>query len=85
MNPNPQVQKPKVDNHGHFLQLLIDYPPQYKIGDYVKYYLKGGSITYRGYVTCRVFNEREKTWKYTIKDSHAYTIDDCVVLGYANE
>ena len=85
MNPNLQVQKSKIDNHGLFLQLLKDYPPEYNLGDYVKYYLKRGSITYRGYINSRVFNDREKTWKYTVKDPHLPTTYDCVILGYANE
>lgn len=86
MNPTPQVQKPKVDNHGMFLQLLKDHPPQYKIGDKVRYYFKNGSVAFVGIVNCYVFNEREKNWKYTVKDLCCNcSYDDIVIFEKYNE
>ena len=82
MSPTTQIQKPKVDNHGLFLQLLKDHPLQYKIGDKVRYYMRNGSVTYTGTVNCYVFNDREKGWKYTVNSIGSNcSIDDVVVVG----
>lgn len=45
------------------MQLLAQYPQKYKIGDKVRYH--GGW----GYVSCIVFNDRAKDWKYTIQSN----------------
>lgn len=81
MNPTPQIQKPKIDNHGMYLQLVKDYPPQYKIGDKVRYYMRNGSITYIGIINCCVFNDREKNWKYTVNSDSTSSTDDIVMIG----
>jgi hypothetical protein len=63
----------KLDNNSLFAKTLIDYPPKYNLGDKVNYCL--GKSSGVGYVSGRVFKEREKEWKYTInpvalKDIH---------------
>ena len=78
-----QVQKPKIDNNALFAQRLNDNPPQYNIGDCVKYMFKnnGNQPCYVGYVTVRTFNENEKTWKYTVRSySMNHNYDDVSIL-----
>jgi hypothetical protein len=80
MNITSSDQKPvvvKLDNNTLFQQILAANPPQYQIKDLV---VSDKGI---GYISGRVFNEREKTWKYTInpyalKNFH---MDNVKILG----
>lgn len=77
MNPNLQVQKPKIDNNALFAQRLISNPPEYNIGQKVK---TNHGI---GYISGRVFNEKENKWKYAfnpigLNNRH---VDDVIVYG----
>jgi hypothetical protein len=55
---NNTVQK--IDNNALFAKTLLEHPPKYNIGDKVK--TNFGIST----VTSRIYNEREKNWKYTV-------------------
>lgn len=82
MNPTQPVQKPKIDNNALFAQRLIDNPPEYNIGELVKYTSKKATSGGIGYVTGRVFNEGDKIWKYTIKPySLNINMDDVVIIS----
>ena len=82
MNTTQPAQKPKIDNNALFAQRLIDTPPEYNLGQMVKFVFKKGTSGGIGYVTGRVYNENEKNWKYTIKPYSLNTnFDDVVVIG----
>lgn len=80
MNPIPPAQKPKVDNNALFSQRLIDTPPEYNLGESVKFVFKKGTITNVGFITGRVYNENEKNWKYTVKPYSLDTNYDDVMI-----
>lgn len=76
-----QETKPKLDNNAQFAQRLKDNPPEYNLGELVKYKFKKGSNGGIGYITGRVFSDNDKQWKYTIKPYSLNTnIDEIVVI-----
>lgn len=65
-----------VNNNELFQNTLKNYPPQYELGD------KVNTTSGIGYITSRVFKEREKTWRYSIRP-YALNIqlDEITILG----
>jgi hypothetical protein len=65
------MNTPKVVNNNEiYNKYLTDYPPQYNIGDKVD--TKHGIAKICG----RVFKEREKVWRYSVKyDSINFIMD----------
>lgn len=55
-----ETTKPKINNNELFAKVLVDHPPEFNLGD------KVNSNFGVSFVTGRVFNERTKTWKYTV-------------------
>jgi len=56
------MNAPKVVNNNEiYNKYLVDYPPQYIIGQQI--FTKNGVAKVCG----RVFKEREKTWRYSVK------------------
>lgn len=51
----------KLTNNELFAKTLQEYPPLYNVNDLVN------TTNGIGYVSGRVFNEKEKKWKYTFK------------------
>jgi hypothetical protein len=65
-----------VNNNELFANILKNNPPEYNYGD--KVYTKSGV----SFVSGRVFKEREKIWKYTVKPYGINThIDEVLILG----
>lgn len=82
MNTTTQVQKPKIDNNALFAQKLLENPPEYSLGDLIRYRFKKETTSGVGYITGCIFNENEKNWKYTIKPYKLNAnFDDVVILG----
>lgn len=50
-----------INNNELFQNTIKNYPPQYELGDLVN------TSSGMGYISSRVFNEREKRWKYGIR------------------
>lgn len=53
-------KNPKISDNQLFAKVLLDYPPEFKLGETIN------SNFGVSFVTGRVFNERSKTWKYTV-------------------
>jgi hypothetical protein len=70
----------KPSNEELYQKTLKENPPEYAIGDLVK---TSGGI---GYISGRVFKDKEKIWKYTIRvyGLKNYNIDVDAVLGHHN-
>jgi hypothetical protein len=63
------MNEKKLNNNELFAKLLIDHPPEYNIGDLVQGELANArrvNSMIIGRIDCRVFNEREKIWKYSV-------------------
>lgn len=77
---NPQ--KPKIDNNALFAQRLLETPPEYNLGECVKYVFKKGASGGIGYISGRTYTENEKMWKYVVKEySLNVNFDDVTIIG----
>lgn len=78
--------KPVVNNNEQYANYLKNYPPQYALGDAVKFLMNERGGASNGYISGMVFKDREKTWKYTCKvyatnmHTDAFAILERVVL-----
>lgn len=65
-----------INNNELFQNTIKNYPPQYELGNLVN------TSSGIGYISSRVFKEREKTWRYAIRPfALNIQLDDVTVFG----